>query len=386
MIDVTHLDHITISPDRQTVTAGAGIRFGALLTALDRQNLTWTTGICPTVGLSGFLSAGGFNMQMRKLGLAVDHVASARVVRADGCTVVASPRENPDLFWAIRGGGGGNYGIVIEWTLKTLEFPRSAMVLLKYDGQATRLDVANRFLEWAPKADVDFTSQVNVFKDHSEVMGWCLGCSAEKLQGLLNASGLLSIGAPTVYLLGGCNSVNARLFGFVVNECLPDEVIAQYAPFAMNTVQQPFVQIGSFPQFAYNQSTQQPAAPQAQPYPRFIRLSKSYFVQKRNQLRREVIRDVIARIDQAEDAAQAWGEWHAWNISASGDAAFAWREEAYAHLEFIVHGDENPAVHKTREAWLAGLESYLRPIVGYVSFLPPHPLEGRGNDVGCGVN
>ena len=78
----------------------------------------------------------------------------------------------------------------------------------------------------------------------------------------------------------------------------------------------------------------------------------------------EVLRDVVDRIGQLDEASQVWGEWHAWNISATGDNAFAWREQAYAHLEFQVHGSNDSETQAGYERWFDDLEEYLRPKLG----------------------
>lgn len=303
-------------------------------------------------------------MQMRQNGLGVDNVESAKVVTADGCVVTASRDENADLFFAIRGGGGGSYGIVIEWTLRMYEFPRSAMVYLQWNGSDTRFDIAKTFHEWAPRADAALSSQVNLYKNRTDVIGWCYGCTLDKLQGMVNASGLLAIGKPAAYISGGCNTINARLFGYGVNECGADEAVAQVAPFVVNTIQQPFIQIPGYANFTYNETTKAPELPPAQPWARFIRLSKSFMVQKDKLLTDETMRNAISRIDELDDAAQGWIEWHAWNISVAGDAAFAWREQAYSHMEFIVSSSADEKVHAGYVKWFKSLEDYLRPLVG----------------------
>lgn len=310
-------------------------------------------------------------MQMRQNGLGVDNVISAKVVTADGCVVTASRDENPDLFFAIRGGGGGTYGIVVEWTLHLYSFPRSAMMYLRWNGTDTRFDIAKTFHEWAPRAETALSSQVNLYKNRTDVLGWCYGCSLEKLQAMVDASGLLAIGKPLAYVTAGCNSVNARMVGYMFNECMPDEAVAEFAPLAINTVQQPFAQLPGYTNFTYNETTKAPELPPALPWSRFIRLSKSFMIQKDKLLSDETMKNAIARIDELDDAAQGWIEWHAWNISVSGDAAFAWREQAYSHMEFIVSSSADEAVHKGYEKWFKALEDYLRPIVGYVLPAPP---------------
>ncbi|KAK5987508.1 FAD-linked oxidoreductase pytB [Cladobotryum mycophilum] len=230
VIDISHIDYVNIAADKNSAQVGAGIRFGPLYTALAAQGRDWPGGICPTVGLSGFLGAGGFNMQMRQIGLGVDHVLAARVVLADGKVVTASPQENPDLFWAIRGGGGGTFGIVVEWTLKLSAFPRSAMILINWKEPNTTVQVANRWHAWAPYADKTLTTQLNIYTNRSQLVGWCYGCTVQQAQSLVNSSGILAIGKPEVFITGNCNSANSRMIGFVVNECMPDDKVAELAP------------------------------------------------------------------------------------------------------------------------------------------------------------
>ncbi|KAJ6440488.1 ubiquitin-conjugating enzyme [Purpureocillium lavendulum] len=370
VIDMTHVDRVRVSADKSMATVGAGIRLGALYTALSQHGRDWPGGICPTVGLSGFLGAGGFNMQMRQLGMGVDHVLAARVVLADGRAVTASPRENRDLFWAVRGGGGGSYGVVVEWTLRLARFPRSAMVQVKWEGAALRADLAARFFAWAPRTDRRFTSSVNVYKNRTEVLGWCLGCRRDEARALMDESGLLAVGAPEVHIAGGCSTDNARMFGYVVSDCLPDADVAKLAPLAMNVVQQPFTPVdGNHTQFRWRETPQNPGAPAAQPWPRFRRISKSFFVTKDRQLTRAAVQQLVDRLSELPDEVAGWGEWHAWNISGPSDqAAFPWREQAYAHLEFILTGSADEQKQKSYLKWAASLESFLRPMTGPASY------------------
>lgn len=113
VIDTTHIDYVNVASDANSAQVGAGIRLGALYMALDAHNTTFPGGICPTVGLTGLISSGGFNLQQRTLGISADHVNQATVVLADGSVVTASDTENSDLFWALRGGGGGTVSALL---------------------------------------------------------------------------------------------------------------------------------------------------------------------------------------------------------------------------------------------------------------------------------
>ncbi|KAL8762949.1 MAG: hypothetical protein Q9194_007454 [Teloschistes cf. exilis] len=371
VIDLAHLNYVHVSEDHSTAKVGAGIRLGALYTALSGYDTTWIGGICPTVGLTGLLGAGGFNMQMRALGISSDHVLSAQLVAADGQTLHASPSSNPDLFWAIRGGGGGTYGVITELELQLTKLPRSAMVAISWNESESRFAAAKRFLEWAPRQPKEFTSQINVYKSSVQVLGWYLGRTQQELQALLNDSGLLAIGHPESQVTGDCSTDNSRIFGIVTNVCLPDDKVD---PSILNVVPESFSKYENSSQFTYEEVPLSTTRATAEPWPRFRRLSKSFFVQKDNLLGDDTLREVVDRIAQLDDASGVWGEWHAWNISAAGENAFAWREQAYAHLEFQVHGSNDSTKQAGYEKWFADLEAYLRPAVGYVLLAAPGRL------------
>jgi FAD/FMN-containing dehydrogenase len=122
-----------------------------VITTLAPHGLVISEGGCPTVAAGGFLQGGGFGFLTRSLGMTCDVVTSAEVVLADGTTVTASPREHSDLFWAIRGGGGGNFGIVTTYTVTPHVGDRLSMtaIFFPYDRAA---DVLHGFTQWLTDA------------------------------------------------------------------------------------------------------------------------------------------------------------------------------------------------------------------------------------------
>ena len=115
ILDVSRLNQVAIDGDH--VVLGGGTQLVDALAALTPHGLAVAGGLCPTVGVGGFIQGGGIGYQTRKYGLASDRLISANVVLADRRIVRASATENPDLFWALRGNGGGNYGVVTSYTV-----------------------------------------------------------------------------------------------------------------------------------------------------------------------------------------------------------------------------------------------------------------------------
>ena len=90
-----------------------------------QNDATITHGRCPTVGASGFLLGGGIGFNIRTLGIASDALVSSQFVTADGEILTLSDTRNRDLFWACRGGGGGNFGISTSFSIRTVPAPSS---------------------------------------------------------------------------------------------------------------------------------------------------------------------------------------------------------------------------------------------------------------------
>ena len=112
VIDLRALDGIqVVDQERHLVRIGGGATWGQVATALAPYRLAISSGDTRSVGVGGLTLAGGIGWKVRKYGLALDSLAAAEVVTASGDVVTASTDENPELFWAIRG-GGGNFGIV----------------------------------------------------------------------------------------------------------------------------------------------------------------------------------------------------------------------------------------------------------------------------------
>ncbi|MFD8496940.1 FAD-binding oxidoreductase [Amycolatopsis sp. NPDC059657] len=118
VVDLGPLNAIQVHPDGRAVV-GAGARLGEVYTAVAKAGRLLPAGSCATVGIGGLALGGGIGVLGRKYGLTCDRVISMRVVTPDGRLRTVSAISEPELFWALRGGGGGNFGIVTSFTFDT---------------------------------------------------------------------------------------------------------------------------------------------------------------------------------------------------------------------------------------------------------------------------
>lgn len=134
LIDLRPLDLIAVGDE--TVTAGAGVRLGELYDALAARGRTIAGGCGPTVGIAGLTLGGGISLLGRRYGLTCDQLLAADVVLADGRSVRCDADHEPDLFWALRGAGGGRFGVVTALTLRTVPAREETCCELVYPPEA----------------------------------------------------------------------------------------------------------------------------------------------------------------------------------------------------------------------------------------------------------
>ena len=145
VVDVSALNKVDVRGSQAVI--GAGAKLKDVYAALAAAGRALPAGSCPTVGIAGLTLGGGIGVLSRKYGLTCDHLSSAQVVTADGRTLTASASSEPDLFWALRGGGGGNFGIVTEFTFDTDPAPNLTVFSLHFPA-GSAADVLTAWQQW----------------------------------------------------------------------------------------------------------------------------------------------------------------------------------------------------------------------------------------------
>lgn len=159
VLDLSRMKGIWVDPKRKTVQVQAGVVWGDVDRETQLHGLATTGGLISTTGVAGFTLGGGIGWLSRKYGLACDNLRSAEVVTADGRVLHASLSENPDLFWALRG-GGGNFGVVTA-----MEFQLHEVGPVVYGGAVfypgeTSAELLHWYSDWIRAAPDELSSIV----------------------------------------------------------------------------------------------------------------------------------------------------------------------------------------------------------------------------------
>ncbi|KAE8692376.1 FAD-binding Berberine family protein [Hibiscus syriacus] len=164
VVDMVRLRSVDIDVRNKVAWVQSGAVLGELYYNLANKSNTvaFPAGLCPTVGIGGHLSGGGYGLLSRKYGLAIDNVIDAQLVDVNG-RVLDRKSMGEDLFWAIRGGGGGSFGIVVSWKLRLVSVPPTVSAFTvdrNLEQNATNL--IHQWQSVAPRLPNDFYNDITI--------------------------------------------------------------------------------------------------------------------------------------------------------------------------------------------------------------------------------
>lgn len=249
VIDVSEMKRVEVDRKHGTATVQTGLRDFELYEILGSQGLVVPAGLCPTTGIAGFTQGGGQSSLSRPWGLAIDNLLEVEIVDANGNVLRANADQNDDLFWALRGGGGGNFGVCTSFRFRTRQIDTVAYARIDWELR----DLAPVLRTWQnytlPDADRRLTPLLTIASGEESLLlmqGVFLG-SAKELRCLLEP--LLRAGSPqevtieeipwleAVSLIAATQPTSPEPFksvGPFVDRLLPDEAIAKIQCFINN--------------------------------------------------------------------------------------------------------------------------------------------------------
>jgi FAD/FMN-containing dehydrogenase len=161
VVDVTRMNTVTVNHAAGTATIGAGARLIDVDEALFGQGVMIPAGSCPSVGIAGLTLGGGHGFSGRKHGLTCDNVRKLTIVTAAGQALLASQTQHPDLYWACRGGGAGQFGIVTSFVFDT--HPATDVVTYRATWNwSDAAAVVAAWQAWAPTAPDELFSMCDL--------------------------------------------------------------------------------------------------------------------------------------------------------------------------------------------------------------------------------
>ncbi|WP_244223319.1 FAD-binding oxidoreductase [Amycolatopsis circi] len=167
VVDLSGMDRIAVD-DHGVATIGAGARLGAVYAALHESGRTIPAGCGDTVGIAGLTLGGGIGLLGRQYGLTCDRLVGAQVVLADRSVVECDEHRESELFWALRGAGGGQFGIVTELRFATVPEPS----VCRIEGRwAEPESVVKAWQDWAPNAPDGLTVNLTVQGGQATLFG-----------------------------------------------------------------------------------------------------------------------------------------------------------------------------------------------------------------------
>ena len=199
MIDLSRMNRVAVDANARRATVGGGTLLNGLDTAALEHGLVTTAGVVSHTGVGGFTLGGGFGRLNRKYGLAIDNLLSATIVTADGRTRRIDAGTEPDLFWAIRG-GGGNFGVVTDFEFQLHPFNRNVLSGNIVWPMSQVRDVLEFYAEWSEKLSEEMYCGPELFNhpEAGDIVSMEVLYNGDPAAGEKELAALRRIGKPVV--------------------------------------------------------------------------------------------------------------------------------------------------------------------------------------------
>ncbi|CAG8721817.1 3320_t:CDS:2 [Gigaspora margarita] len=194
VLDLTFVNGITINSETETAKIGAGNRLGNVYNQLNQAGFLIPAGLCPSVGIGGHALGGGFGYYSRKYGLACDNIISMEMVNATGDILHVDSNTISDLYFALRGAGGGSYGIVTYFVFRIHRTPPQVTYMEMAFNKANMnqvYQVFDAFNKIGPSLDDRIALKMRMNKSSLSINGLYLGPCTEArnaMKGFIDAS------------------------------------------------------------------------------------------------------------------------------------------------------------------------------------------------------
>jgi FAD/FMN-containing dehydrogenase len=162
VIDLSRLTGVRVSDDRARGTVVAGTLLGDVYSGLWAAGVTIPAGVCPDIRIGGHVLGGGVGMLVRSRGMLIDSLVGLTMVDADGEVLEADDDSHPDLMWASRGGGGGNFGVATSYTFHTRPIGDVTLVTATWDSM-NAITALDRWQHWMVDADKRVNARFSLF-------------------------------------------------------------------------------------------------------------------------------------------------------------------------------------------------------------------------------
>ncbi len=187
VIDVSRINSISLDTKNNTVDIGGGVNFNQLYNYIGAKGYPFPGGNCPTVAASGFTLGGGWGYSCRKFGLGCDSLLEAELVDYRGRVLTTNKCKNPNLFWALRGAGGGNFGVVTSMKFKLPPKSGNVTFFELYFPKATlneQVKFLATFQKWIDTVDNNINVSGGLYNDaelgvYNYLRGICYGSKCE---------------------------------------------------------------------------------------------------------------------------------------------------------------------------------------------------------------